>query len=885
MAQLESWQQMSTREVFQRLHSNPTSGLSVKEAKRRLSKSSNEGVWNLKQKGYQKRFGRLMTDIISVAMLLSVLIAFGLDQMTHGIAILLILLCGTGLRFFMYYLSKKQFNEAVKRVLPRVRVVREGTVKRIGFNHVVPGDLVLLDAGDMVPCDLRILRAEHVTVDESVLHFSPRAEKREGRLPETTPEGEQSNRLFASTTVLSGSALGIATETGHATYVSRTFDGIAWSVGESVPSLERFERYSTYLSLGALLLVVVITFIGMMNTSLERSALQVFINALAFCLSVSGECLTIAGRMSLALAIQESAKAKTNIKDPSLVEKIGEADCVVLDGTRLLKSGKTAICAYFSNGEMKEDISEPTGKRDKSLSLLLEKAYITTGELPETVSEKEQKISEESETLRSLYRRYAEPVQVRKAAGRTLLDTLPSTEPLARGLSGAIVSAGNACEAIFSGPVDLLLDYCSSIQAEGRKIGLNERNRAVVLQCLRRYEMRAESIVGVAVRPSPITNLKRPSVVRQELCFLGFMVLSDSVPESIVQSIQEFRKKQVPFVLFSDGSEKDRWFASEAGLLTDRDWLITSEQPVTAVHSLRRGQCAVVEVPTSENSSLKKKETLQSLRHAGYSAALLGESTSAWIPEETDVVMAVAPKSAEEMTKPQTLGMVSDAIISRGYTEGSIASALRTIVACRNATVNQWHVWRYLFASAVAKGVLMLLGVISLFPMLGSVPLLLWGLVLDAIASLAIVYNGAPSYILRLNLRQLRMASLSKQLFPVLMGILWSVFSMAVPILQGLPTQSSIAQVWLALCLCLLAVLAEMMQEESMFRSKSRLSYVLLILAALVSLMASLLLLNSGAASLIDGAVLSGAEALFAFLPAIILILVTEIYKRLTNNH
>ena len=892
MADRILWHAASLDEIAKLLRTDPETGLSDRDVAHRMAKQNNSGIWHIRQTSLFRSVIRIVSDAVSVLLLLTALITSLMGQGSFWPVAAILVGC-TLIRVILLVRSRQEFFLATRRVFPRVRVLRGGKIRRIGVDRIVDGDVVFLDAGDMVPCDIRLFAADHLVSDERSLdaddlRFSAFAKKEPGYVKPAAKITEWSNMLFASTTVVAGHGAGVAVLTGRRTYVFAKHGGVAINAGEEIPAMDRLDVFCRTMSFLSLAFVVVITFLGLLRGGDDISVSGVFLSALAFCVAAAGECLPAAGQLSLALAVKNAGLTRVSIKDPALVERVASPDTFVIGSPSLIKSGRTRLCAYYAEGAYSEFNTDRRADEpdEHGLSRLLELAYVTTGDVPEAVSSVSETAGGDYEMIRHLHRQYCQPEKVRASAGRFVSAHLPADVASSGGLDTALLRSGGALTAVVSGTPEDVLRVCTTYRTADGRARLTDTIREEIAGQLAFLSHRASAIVGVAIRPSPVSSLTRPQLVRQEMCFVGYFAVSEFLSEETFRFLSDCRKDNLRFVMFSDGAESDRWFATEAGIFSHTDLYLTGEDAPDALCSLGEGQCAVVVADHSPAGEALRARSVAALRTGGRHVAYIDESTAPTdAAAEADVVFAAVPYTPEAMALPQPLSATADAIVSRGSSAGVVSDCVQSTGLCRTAALNLRHAAMYIVISFAAKAVMMLLGAISQLPLLPPVPLLLWGLLLDVFAVLSIIYAVPPRYIFRLAPAVYDTPEILGMMYPLASGILWGLLAMLMPLLGGAAGSSAaVSSVWIGICVGSLAMTAETMQEESMFRSRGRFSRALGILAALTLIGCVPVILSPGAASLLGGSCPSWGQCVLALLAPVLTAAASEIYKHIVRK-
>ena len=214
-----TWHTLEVAEVLRALDTEPRSGLSSEEAARRLEE---RGPNELEDRGGRSPWailGEQFTSTMIVILIVAAVVSSLLGDYEDSIAIAVIVVLNAALGFGQEYRAERAMAALKRLSAPRVKVRREGQVREVSARELVPGDVVLLEAGNMVPADGRLLEGANLQIQESALTGeSEPVEKAPAALrEEDLPLGERADMVYSSTVVSKGRAQYVVTETGIAT--------------------------------------------------------------------------------------------------------------------------------------------------------------------------------------------------------------------------------------------------------------------------------------------------------------------------------------------------------------------------------------------------------------------------------------------------------------------------------------------------------------------------------------------------------------------------------------------------------------------------------------------------------------------------------------------
>jgi len=325
-------------EIFQDLKTSE-SGLSEKEAQNRLQIY---GFNETREKGVKTAeiFLRQFKSPFFYLLFISAVLALLIGEKVDGIVILSFVLVNVSLGFLQEFRAERAIS-LLKRYIPQVvRVVRDGVEKNLEKKSLVPGDIVLLEAGNIIPADLRVLKIENFLIDESILtgESVPLSKISQALTKESKEIFEAKNILFAGTLVISGRAEGIVISTGQNTVLG--------GITKLVSGIKRESAYEKeLLQFSQLILRIVVTTITLLFlANLIIHGIKNFLDFLIFCIalivSILPEALPVVVTFALSEGALRMAREKVVIKRLSAIEDLGNIEILCSDKTGTLTKNK-----------------------------------------------------------------------------------------------------------------------------------------------------------------------------------------------------------------------------------------------------------------------------------------------------------------------------------------------------------------------------------------------------------------------------------------------------------------------------------------------------------------------------------------------------------------
>ncbi len=353
---MQDWHLKTSDEIIQILESDEAKGLTQQETEIRLEKY---GLNELVDKG-QKPWWKILLDqfkgMMVVILFVSALISVFLHEYIDAIVILAIVVINAILGYVQESKAEKALAALKKMAVPVVRVRRDGHVREIPAARLVPGDVLLLEAGNSVPADCRVLEGVNLRLQEAVLTGeSTTVDKVNTVLKgEKLPIGDRSNMLYMGTSVAYGRGTALVVETGMRTELGHIAD-LLQSVGqETTPLQKRLDHMGKILAVIALAIVAVVFALGVLQGNELRLMFQ---TAISMAVAAIPEGLTAVVTISLALGAQRMLRRNALIRKLPAVETLGSVTVICSDKTGTLTQNRMTVTVLDTAGH-KMDFQE-----------------------------------------------------------------------------------------------------------------------------------------------------------------------------------------------------------------------------------------------------------------------------------------------------------------------------------------------------------------------------------------------------------------------------------------------------------------------------------------------------------------------------------------------
>jgi Ca2+-transporting ATPase len=336
------WYRLEAAEVLTHLETDIEHGLSQTEAQRRLAEY---GPNELIERGLKSPLLILweqLTALMVVILIIAAAVSAALGDYKDAVAILAIVVLNAVLGFTQEYRAEKAMAALKKLAVPTVKVRRGGHVREVSARELVPGDIVLLEAGALIPADGRLLESITLRTQEATLtgESEPIEKSPKALAGENLPLGDRRNMVYMSTVITSGRGLAVITETGMRTELGRIAEMIQTVEREPTPLQRRLGQLGRGLAAAALIIVAVVFALGLLRGEDVRLML---LTAISMAVAAVPEGLPAVVTIALALGAQRMLKRRALIRKLPAVETLGSTTVICSDKTGTLTENRMTV--------------------------------------------------------------------------------------------------------------------------------------------------------------------------------------------------------------------------------------------------------------------------------------------------------------------------------------------------------------------------------------------------------------------------------------------------------------------------------------------------------------------------------------------------------------
>ncbi|MBR1654515.1 MAG: cation-translocating P-type ATPase [Clostridia bacterium] len=352
----KNWYNKSKEEVYKEFEITEESGLSNEQVEKNREKYGSNELQAQKKKSlivkFLEQFKDFMIIVLIIAAVVSGVVGYMEDgKITDSLIILVVVIVNAIIGVAQEAKAEKSLEALQKLSSHSAKVIRNGQVNVVASRELVPGDIVVLDTGDYVPADLRIIEAANLKSQEaSLTGESVPSEKNSATIEnEKVGVGDRTNMLFSSSLITYGRGKGVVVETGMNTEVGKIAGIISNTVKSETPLQTKLNKLGKTLGIAALVICIVIFVIGLLY---GKEPLDMFMTAVSLAVAAIPEGLAAVSTIVLAIGVQRMVKRNAIVKKLPAVETLGSASVICSDKTGTLTQNKMTVEKVFYDGKL-----------------------------------------------------------------------------------------------------------------------------------------------------------------------------------------------------------------------------------------------------------------------------------------------------------------------------------------------------------------------------------------------------------------------------------------------------------------------------------------------------------------------------------------------------
>ncbi|ANE47470.1 ATPase [Paenibacillus swuensis] len=781
--------QLTPAEVLHAFSTDAEGGLSRQEAEDR------QNIHGLNELSEGERVSPItlllnqFKDFMVLVLMGATLISGLLGEYLDAITIIAIIVINGILGFVQEFRAERSLRALKELSAYTAKVMRDGRVEQVPANHLVPGDIVLLESGDRVPADVRFLETNSLYIEESALtgesvpvnkHIQPLAEG-------DIPLGDQRNCGFMGTMITRGTARAVVVRTGMGTEMGKIADLIQNTDGMETPLQHRLEQLGKILIFVALGLTVMVVVAGIMH---GQPMYGMFLAGVSLAVAAIPEGLPAIVTIALALGVQRMIKRKAIVRKLPSVETLGCASVICSDKTGTLTQNKMTVTHLWIDGELAEVTGEgyvPQGhvlkqgkkadiQQDQTLRRLLQIAALCNNAvLSEAAPDESKKKRNKNETEEPRWQVNGDPTE-------GALIVLAAKQGVTAGaLSGlykrvaefpfdserkrmsVLVEHQGGRLVYTKGAPDVLLSQCAYVLWEGKITPLTPALKQKVLAANEGMARSALRVLGLAYRDlKSHDRVSTEDDVENGLIFVGLTGMIDPPRREVKDAIATCRRAGIKTVMITgDHQTTAEAIAGQLGMIPRGGLTLNGQQLANMSDEQLDNKVDEIYV-YARVSPEHKLRIVKSLQRKGHVVAMTGDGVNdAPAIKAADIGIAMGITGTDVSKEASSLVLNDD----------NFATIVAAIEEGRSIYENIRKFIRYLLASNVGEILTMFIAMMVGLP-LPLVPIqILWvNLVTDGLPAMALGVDQAEN-----DLMQHKPRSAKENIFARRLG--WKIIS------------------------------------------------------------------------------------------------------------
>ena len=728
---------LNVAETFKVFMTDPVKGLSSGEAGARQARDGFNEFEKTKHTTLWQKFISQFKSFMIIVLIFAAIISgvtgyMNGEGITDAIIILSILIVNAVIGVFQEAKAEKSLNALEKLSAPHCKVIRDGETRIIESRELVVGDIVIIETGDNVPADLRLIESVNLKIQEAALtgESVPVEKDAEAVLPEDAPIGDRINMAYSSCSVTYGHGKGVVTAIGNQTEVGKIASMIQAVPDMRTPMQIRLDKLGKTLAIICLAVCIVIMVIGLCY---GRNLLEMFMTAVSLAVAAIPEGLPAVSTVVLALGVQRLAKQNAIVRNLPSVETLGSTTVICSDKTGTLTQNRMTVTHIYAAGNLSDTAADnPVIDELIKMSVLANDAVLgadgqSIGDPTETaLIDAGLKYSINKNALKKDLPRIAE---IPFDSERKLMTTIHQNND-----EDFLVAV--------KGGLDELLANCTRIN-DGTSIRpLTEKDIEDIHKA--NMKMASQALRVLAVGYKTISELPvtfAPATIEKDFIFLGMVGMIDPPREEAKEAVRRCKEAGIkPVMITGDHKITATAIAKSLGIITTGDCVLTgTDVEMMSDEQLKEmaGNVAVFARVAPEH----KVRIVNAFQSRGNVVAMTGDGVNdAPALKLADIGVAMG------ITGTDVAKEAADVVL----TDDNFATIVSSVREGRRIYDNLMKSIQFMISTNLGEIVLLLIAVLANLDMpLLPIQLLFINLVGDSLPSLALSVDHADKNIMK----------------------------------------------------------------------------------------------------------------------------------------
>jgi Ca2+-transporting ATPase len=572
------WWGFDTNDLCLELKTDIQNGLTSQEAKGRLEKYGFNQLPEQKRVSPFKIFLRQFSSFIIWVLIVAAIIALAIGELVDASAIGFIILLNAILGFVQEYQAEKSVIALRKLSTPISKVIRDGELQQIPSNKVVPGDVILLEAGDNVPADGRLVQSIQLATQEAILtgESLPVTKNIKTLDKKELSLGDRKNFVFQGTITVTGKGYFIVTETGSSTELGKIASLLQAGTEEKTPLQKNLEKLGHKLVLMCLLIVIAVFLLGLTR---GYTFISILLIALSLAVAAIPEGLPAVVTIALSIGVQRMVKRNVLVRRLPSIETLGCASVICTDKTGTLTKNEMTVSkiwinekfinvtgvGYIPKGQFEFDNKVLVPKDIPELMLALRISILCNNANLQRTGDLWQVVGDPTEGSLLVAAAKAELKKELLEQENPILQEFLFTSERKR--MSMLRKVNNENILFVKGAPDVILSLSENMLVDGNKVSLNEDIKRRITEANKTLASRSLRVLAVAFREVS-NNEITDETFEEKLTFVGLLGMMDPPRSEVKEAIEKCKKAGIKTVMITgDHKETAIAVANAIGLM------------------------------------------------------------------------------------------------------------------------------------------------------------------------------------------------------------------------------------------------------------------------------------------------------------------------------
>ena len=574
----KNWYSLSEEEVSKNLESDLKNGLSKEKVEKMREKYGVNEITSKGKKSVLQMIIEQFKDFMIIVLIIAAIVSgLASREFTDSIIILIIVVLNAVIGVVQELKAQKSLDALKNLSTPTCKVVRDSKVETISSKELVPGDIVILDTGDFVPADMRLIEAVNLKIQEAALTGESVPVEKDTNIieKENVGVGDKTNCAFSSSLVTYGRGKGIVTEIGMNTEVGKIATMLDSVDENETPLKRRLEALGKTLGIAALVICLVIFLVGSLVHG--RDLLSMFMTAVSLAVAAIPEGLPAISTIVLSIGVQRMVKRNAIIRTLPSVETLGSATVICSDKTGTLTQNKMTVEKVFFNNKV-FDVSEKVNDVDEHYKLLLNSMILCNDSKLTKENESYKVTGDPTETALVDLGIKSNFVKTKMDEEFKRIEEIPFDSD--RKLMTTVHEVENEKIVYTKGGLDELLACCNKILLDGNVIDITDAHKAEIRKVNEELASNALRILAMAYKNiNELPSKENISSLESDLIYIGMVGMIDPARPEVKEAVAKCKTAGIrPVMITGDHKITAVAIAKEIGILNEGDKAVTGEE-------------------------------------------------------------------------------------------------------------------------------------------------------------------------------------------------------------------------------------------------------------------------------------------------------------------